>query len=622
MGGRYLGAAAWRPALVRQLAVMTGVLALLAPGLIQRLQTVDIPAIWAAVARVPLADWALALVATLASYLAVAGYDRTMHRHLATGIDPGRAGRAGVSALAIGQMVGLGVLSGALVRWRMLPDLGATGALRLSGAVSASFLWAWAVLTLAALWVFPAPVDVPAAPVLMAALLGPAVLGPILRVSWAPNLLTMLNILGLSAMDCLAACIALWAVLPGAVGFGDLVPVFLLALGAGLLSGAPGGIGAFELVLLAGLPGLDLPRVLAATLAWRLVYLALPAGVGAVLALRSGPRKPVSAARPMPRTPPPEAALIGQGGLAWHPQGFVAGRTPHALVALTGGVDPAAMRRAARAEGRVPVLYKLSARQAVAARRQGFRLLPVAVEAWLDPARFCDGGAGRAGLRRKLRRAESAGVKAALDLSPDRQACARVNAAWVRARGRERGFSMGRFAVGRLGDDPTIVARQHGCVVGFATFLAGWEGGQPVWVLDLLRPDPAAPDGTAQAMIRAALAAARAAGVARLSLAAVPISAVPGEAGLIARLERRLCPRAGDGLWQFKAGFAPDWQRRYIAAPGWLSLAVGGAEIARAVLRPTPDMRETPRCDAEYEFASASAAWQGKGSFATEGPDP
>jgi phosphatidylglycerol lysyltransferase len=615
---------AWRPALVRNLIVAAAMALVILPGLVHRLRAVDVAAVWTAIAAVSASAWALAFLATVVSYLAVAGYDRTMHRHLATGIDPARAGRAGASALAIGQTVGLGTLSGALVRWRMLPELGPLGALRLSGAVSLSFLWAWAVLVLTSVWLLPSPVSLPLAPALLAILLLGAALAPVLRLRAAPNWLILGRFLLLAAVDCLAACLALWAVLPEAVGVAQLVPVFLLALGAGLVSAAPGGLGAFELVLLAGLPQVDPAALLGAALGWRLVYLALPATFGALVALRSTGMTAARRDWPLPRMPVPEAALIGQGALYWYPEGFVAGRTPHALVAFGDEVDPRLALQAAQAEGRFAVLYKVHGPTAALARRQGWSVLPVAAEAWLSPQDFCVQGPARSGLRRKLRRAAAAGVVAALDPLPDVRACSAINAAWVAARGPERGFSMGRFHADRLGQHPTVVAAVKGRVVGFATFLPGWVRGRPVWTLDLLRPDPGAPDGTAQALILAALDAARASGVARLSLAAVPMGGLPGESGFIARLERVLFPGAGDGLWQFKAGFAPRWQRVYIAASGPLSLAFGGAEIAHAILRPRPEPRVQPTpnmncvtgCDAEYEFAPASAAWQGKGKLA------
>ncbi|MEZ5796458.1 MAG: YbhN family protein [Paracoccaceae bacterium] len=76
---------------------------------------------------------------------------------------------------------------------------------------------------------------------------------------------------------------------PKAGPFLALLPAFLLAFGAGLLSGTPGGIGAFEVVLLALLPAHPAEGVIAATLAWRGVYHLAPAAIAALAVLR-GPR--------------------------------------------------------------------------------------------------------------------------------------------------------------------------------------------------------------------------------------------------------------------------------------------------------------------------------------------
>ncbi|MFM7446463.1 MAG: hypothetical protein ACKO2N_21660, partial [Tabrizicola sp.] len=84
------------------------------------------------------------------------------------------------------------------------------------------------------------------------------------------------------------------------------------------------------------------------------------------------------------------------------------------------------------------------------------------------------------------------------------------------------------------------------------------------------------------------------------------IGAREGETGPAARLGRFCAKESMRGLDQFKAGFAPRWQRLYIAAPSWLAMILVGAEIWRRVCRPGPltNMSRTTRQDEEYEFAS------------------
>lgn len=600
-----------RPKVYRRLALMIGLSGLFLGLLAQRLQGLDPGMVLRAMGEVGGLAWAAALGATWVSFRAVAGYDLTLHRHLATGIAADRAGRAGFAAIAIGQTVGLGVISGALVRWRMLPELGFFGAMRLSLLVALSFLLAWGVV---------GAVVLSLSPVGQLAWLAPAVLGgsallclagAVWPRPWMPNLITQGRLVALAAADCLFAGLALWLLVPGDLALAAFLPVFLLALGAGLVSGAPAGLGAFEIVLLALLPGVAQADLLAGILAWRVIYYAGPALAGAVVALtaRSEAEGPRRRLRPAPKIA--EGGLVAQGDLAIHPAGFIAGRTRHGLVALDDVADLAAFRAAAKDEGRWPVIYKAGPRMAGRARAAGMVVLPVALEARLDPQGFRLELSSRAGLRRKLRKAAAAAVLAAAEDQPDWAALAVVNQAWAVARGGEHGFSMGRFDPAYLAGQRVMVARQGGRIVGFASFHRTHLRGAEVWTLDLLRPDPTAPDGTAQSLVMAALQAACSAGVHRLSLAAVPVGCLGDERGIVARLGRR---PAGPmrGLCQFKAGFAPDWQRLYIAGPSLAALALVGGEIWDRVRHPPalPIMSPTTRPHEEYEIAMDRNPWQ------------
>src|SRR5690606_22584178 len=93
---------------------------------------------------------------------------------------------------------------------------------------------------------------------------------------WAPALAARLRLpppsfviaaLALTLADCLAATLAFAAIALPAAGVGafDAAPAFLLALGAGLVSGAPGGVGPFDATLAALLPGAPASGLMAAT---------------------------------------------------------------------------------------------------------------------------------------------------------------------------------------------------------------------------------------------------------------------------------------------------------------------------------------------------------------------
>lgn len=121
-----------------------------------------------------------------------------------------------------------------------------------------------------------------------------------------------------------------------------------------------------------------------------------------------------------------------------------------------------------------------------------------------------------------------------------------------------------------------------------------------------------AAEGTAQLLVVAGNKAARLAQARILSLAAVPMGGWPDAADPVARLGRRLVGGTMPGLMQFKAWFAPEWRRLYIAGPSWLALALVGWEIWREVQRPVgrTEMRPTATRLADNEIASGRNPWQ------------
>lgn len=579
---------------------------------------------------VPPGAWVLALALAALSHLAAAHYDPAARALAAPGapvtrLSQGTLRRGGLLAAVLSQAAGFGLLTGTLVRVRMMPGLGLADALRQSAAVAALFLAGWAVLALAALTVLPLPPGAgpraatvqDLAPLALAplalGLAGLCLMRPALRLPRGrrvqpPPLRITAAVLAITATDLGAAAASLWQLLPAGVADpATFAMAFLIAYGAGILSGIPGGAAAFDVTLVALLSGTAPPDpgLLAALLGWRLIYHGLP-GALCLIPLARGPG---SAAPPAvglaPLVPPPagtaldrllhaapraEAGLAREGAmLALADRGTtlpqaLARATPNALVqigdALSGPEDavPARLARAARDAGLVPVLYKVGDATARAARLQGWVAQPLALEAFLDPAAFDPRADGFGQLRRKLRQAAKAGVTVT-PADPDAlpmDDLAAVAAAWAAHHGgAERGFSMGRF-------DPVYVARQQVWIarrgdraVGFVTFHAG--GAERT--LDLVRIAPDAPDGTGHALVTAAIRGAAADGIPRLSLAALP------HPRLADRLARLGLPAPGAGLAQFKRAFAPDWETLWIAAPGWPALVLTAAEIARAVHR-------------------------------------
>ena len=601
--------------------------------LADRWAAIDTQALSSAFANLTGGQWLAALALTAASFWAVGRYDAVLHSHFATRTPPAVARRAGVCAIAVSQTLGLGLISGAILRWRMLPEISLWQATRLTAAVALSFLASWAVVTSMVLVVLPdAPYRAWAFVTLCLALAvaGFAIAAPQPRwLRWRlPNGFTLTRLLGLCAIDTLAASLAFMALLPAGLDlpYASLLPAFLLALGAGLALGTPGGMGAFEVTLIALLPTGESPELLAAILAWRLVYYALPAVIGAGIAI-IGPAKAVqkmSFSAPNTANIRAETGLDRQGTLTKTglPSGpWLMGRSGHSLLAVFDPITPQtrpdlttslqALHQLAKDEGRLPVVYKSGPRLTALARRQGKSTRRIAWEAWIAPQTYQLATSCRAGLRRKLRRAEAAGITirhTPAEIAPW-PALDQIAADWAQSHGGERGFSMGRHARAYLAQQRLYVAWRDDRPIAYVSFHTTAQE----WALDLMRHQSNLPDGTMHALIQTAITDAARHGISRLSLAAVPDAAL-GRHDLTTRLMAAVAPEiAADGLYRFKSSFAPRWRPLYMIASNPVAMAVGSASLWRAITAPPPLtptlMPEIEQDDAEYGFALDAAPW-------------
>lgn len=617
-----------RRVLARQL-VPLGVFALLALLLRHKIAELDVAHIRAALATVGPGQWAAGLGLTAISFWSLGRYDVVVHRLIGRDTEPRRAARTGMTAIAVGQTVGMGALTGTFVRWRMLPGLGLLDATRISAIVTVSFFAAWAVVTAAAVLTFGAAIPhagllagfvlIGAYTLALLSLLRP---GPLAR--WPlPPLKAMGLILGFTAIDTLAAGGVLWVMLPDGVHVapGPLITAYLLALGAGLVLTTPGGVGPFEVALLTLLPAIPTEPLLAAVLAYRAVYYALPAVIGAlVLMRRPSPHADLRPARAalepvdpdhlplvveaaLDTAPRAEAALLRHGRFhllsntrLW-PTALVA-RSGQSLIMLGDPLTPdqatgevfSGLTDRARATLTSPVIYKCGARLAVLARRADWALLPIAHEGWLDPATFSPDGAARRQLRRKLRKAENGEITVTAIAPGDPvpipfDEMGDLAARWAKSRGGQRGFSMGVWDPATLRHAAIYIARDaKGAMQGFITVHAN----RREHTLDLMRQGDDAPDGLMHLLVAHAIQSAAAQGIPRFSLAAVPTGDIPGEPVLFARL-RHLLDRAtgAGGLRQFKSAFGPRWETLYLAAPTRTALILGALDIIREILRDT-----------------------------------
>lgn len=254
------------------------------------------------------------------------------------------------------------------------------------------------------------------------------------------------------------------------------------------------------------------------------------------------------------------------------------------------------------------MIYKSGAWLACTARTAGWAVLHIADDAIVDTAEYSAFVPSRSRLRRKLRAVEKAGVRIQRCLALDPLEAARLDAEWQVRNGGARGGSMGRYCPTYVSNQRVVGAYCGQTLVAFATFHVGEHD----WCLDLMRQGPGAPDGVMHALVHHAIEEARAAGVVRVSLAS--IVACPNPASTFWRWAARQAVglAGGTGLRQFKSSFAPRWVPRYAAAPTWLAMALGLADIARTIRAPAPLPQNNPSAahhkDENYELASRKAA--------------
>ena len=202
-------------------------------------------------------------------------------------------------------------------------------------------------------------------------------------------------------------------------------------------------------------------------------------------------------------------------------------------------------------------------------------------------------GARRANLRSGVNRAEREGLSFEV-IEPAGVAAVlaelqRVSDAWIaEQRGREKGFSVGRFDADYLQRLPVAVVRREGRVIAFANLLVTEARDEAS--VDLMRHLPESPPGTMDFLFAKILLELQARGYERFGLGMSPMAGMA---------ERRKAPRwqrlgrilfeYGDrfynfrGLHSFKDKFEPVWEARYLAAPGALAPVFVLADVATLI---------------------------------------
>ena len=569
-----------------------------------------------AVHALKLWQWVGAFAATGVSFWALARYDLVLHRHFRTNIPARHASISGAAAIAIGQTIGMGVISGAFVRWRMLPDLSLGAATKISVAVAATFLLGL-VLTAGVIGLL-APSEGLTIPLSLLAILT-FFLSAVLTLKFAhleafgrtlrlPSVKALMTIGGLTVIDVVFAGLAFWLLLPAgaAVDLLVLMPAFVLALGAGIVTGAPGGVGPFELTLLVLLPEVPQQDLLVGIVSYRLVYYAVPTVLAAALLIRPFPAANLSDTRLQALKDEDhtdqtnaETGLLRQSGarVLRARNAAIGVLSPgQSLCALFNPLHGATeeclnvLQHVAHQRNDIALFYKATARDAVKARRLGWSVVHVADDVVVDVPGFTTDGPQRRQLRRKLRQASKAGVNIIPTEAPPWVEMGQLDQAWQKANGPARGVTMGRFCPRYLRHQRVFLAMQGSVLVGFSTFHHASNG----LCLDVTRVAPDAPHGTMHLLMVAAIEFAKGEACQTLSLAALPPAS--GPLGWLAS-------RCGaDGLRQFKTSFAARRLPRYAAAPSSPELWLALVDLWLAIRRPKSNSSQVHHEDYEFDY--------------------
>ena len=246
-----------------------------------------------------------AVALTAASHAALVGYERLALVYVARALPLRTTALTSFIANAVGNNVGVAMLSGGAIRYRMYSPLG-LGAAEIARIVAfCTATFGLGACTLAGLSLI---VDAGEASSLLHAteavsrLLGSVALlaagayllacslrheafewrGHAVRLP-APRIAA--SQLVLAVVDLAFACGTLYVLLPASanVSFVAFLGLYMVALAVSVLSLVPGGLGVFESILVLLLPGVAPTQLLGALLAYRLVYYVLPFVVAVAL---------------------------------------------------------------------------------------------------------------------------------------------------------------------------------------------------------------------------------------------------------------------------------------------------------------------------------------------------
>jgi len=276
--------------------------------LIHELRGISLDDVWAGIVAIPPRGWMLAALSSVVAYASLAGYDHIALLHIGKKVSWLFVTLCSFTTYALSHNIGGSVISGAVIRYRAYGTRGLTGQ---DVGVLVAICWITFVLSslLAAglvLVLEPQIVDrfsgaphhglATAAGVAMLTLVGAYVFGSWLHLKplkiggfqlHYPALPIVARQLLIGPVELLAAAAIIFFALPATdnPGYFVVLGVFVVSFSVAQLSHAPGGLGVFEVVFLAGMSHMDPVGVLAALLVFRLFYLIIPLLIGLCVVL-------------------------------------------------------------------------------------------------------------------------------------------------------------------------------------------------------------------------------------------------------------------------------------------------------------------------------------------------
>lgn len=208
----------------------------------------------------------------------------------------------------------------------------------------------------------------------------------------------------------------------------------------------------------------------------------------------------------------------------------------------------------------------------------GMQARKLGESAWVPLGAFSLKGGRRANLRTSVNRAERDGLRfsvvAQADVAPLLPALRAISDGWLRKnRAREKGFSLGAFSDDYVASGPVALATLAGQPVAFATLLETGLGQEAS--IDLMRQTAEAPPGTMDYLFVQLILHYQALGFERFGLGMAPLSGMASHelASNWHRLARLMFGHGERfyhfrGLRAFKEKFDPQWEPRYLIAPG------------------------------------------------------